>query len=161
MSKNATLTGPLPDYFGRAAQMPYEEVHLPEPSESPTRYLSPIERATVKVQLVGPLPSGRSILAEAALRMALFESRGVLEHMSGHYLAQTLHYTFFSVHPVAVRQARKGWVLLAALDAANLGVEVWTSAEPLSPFGAFRRIRLHERLSELDRSTPRARRQAQ
>lgn len=153
---NGTLTrgirGPLPDYWGRAAQLPFKAVPLPEPRESPTRLLSPVERATVQITApqLGDVPPGNSILHEAATRLSVYQWRRVLPYASGHYIATALQSVFWPSRPG--KHARRGWVLLAAIDAADLGVEVWISGEPLHLWGDFRRMRLHERLDEISPS---------
>jgi hypothetical protein len=149
VSINATLSGPMPDYWERAASLPYEKVKLLEPQQSPTRHLSVVERATLKC--VAPslpdVPSGNSVLHEVATRLSAYRRRGALEYMSGQHIADLLQYLYWPEHPS--RNSRRGWTLLHALDEANLGVEVWISAEPLERHGGFRRMRLHERLAEL------------
>jgi hypothetical protein len=129
--------------------LPWQRVQLDEPQQSPTRWLSPVERATVSCAIHDPeeVVAGRSILHEAAHRLLRFQERGVLHHMSGHYVADYLNYSFW---PAPSKLARRGWVLLAALDTADL-VRVTLSAEPLptDPAQGFRRMRLSERLDEL------------
>jgi hypothetical protein len=149
VSTNPTLSGPMPDYWERAASLPFEKVQLLEPRDSPTRFLSRLERATLSCSALplAEIPIGNSILHEAATRLAVYRSRGSLKYMSGHKVADTLQYVFWPAHPS--RHARRGWTLLHALDAADLGIEIVISSEPLEPGGVFRRMRLHERLAEL------------
>lgn len=151
MSLNTTASGPLPNFWERAAALPYEQVKLPPPRHCLTRHLSPIERATVKCS--APLPDdvqiGNSILHEAALRLAIFQKREILQYMSGSYIADAFQRVFWKEHPS--RHARRGWSLLAELDRADIGVEVWISGEPLEdPYQPFRRMRLSERITELE-----------
>jgi hypothetical protein len=126
-------------------------VKLPEPDESPTRLLSPIERATIKITApeLREIPPGNSILHEAVTRLAVYQMRHVLPYASGHYIAAALQRLAWPAHPG--KHARRGWTLLAAIDAADLGAEIWISGEPLQLWGDFRRMRLHERLDELSR----------
>jgi hypothetical protein len=151
----------LQDVLQLLHRLPWERVELPEPRECPTRFLSQVERATIKV--ISPSLANviltPSILGRAAARLAAFQDKGLLQYMSGHYIATHLHYVFYSIHPVALRKARRGWSLLAAVDRANTGIQVWTSAEPLpdDPRQHFRRMRLHERLDELEMSSERHR----
>jgi len=142
------------DYLERAAWLPYGKVTLDEPKDSLTRFLSPVERGTIRVEapLHTELVLGNSLLHYAAYRLSLLESKGILQYASGFYVAQSFQYVFYGGHPMAMRLAKRGWVLLAALDSADLGIKVWTSAEPVpeEPYH-FRRMRLHERLDELSR----------
>ena len=148
------IRGALPDYWERAARLPLQPVDLPEPADSPTRLLSPIERATVRVEVPKFPDAPRGMPGEALFRLSLFEVRGLLPYMSGHDIAKQLHYVFFSTHPVSLRYARRGWVLLAALDAADIGAVITLSAEALpdDPRHQFRRMRMHTRLDELERA---------
>lgn len=144
------VRGPLPDYWEQASAFPFAEVDLPEPHECPTRLLSAVERATV--QIVAPelsdLPPGNSILHEAVARLSVYRLRKVLPYASGHFIADALQRVFWPAHPG--KHARRGWSLLAALDAADLGAEIWISGEPLELWGDFRRMRLRDRLGELE-----------
>jgi hypothetical protein len=131
----------------------HQPVTLPEPRDCPTRWLSPVERATVRVKApsLAEVVLMPSIVGQAAARLAAFQDRGVLEYFSGQYVATLLHQVFYSWHPVAYRKAKRGWTLLAEIDSSSTGIVVWTSAEPLpdDPAQRFRRMRLHERLDEL------------
>jgi hypothetical protein len=148
----------LQDVLEMLHTVPWERVILPEPRICQTRFLSQVERASIKV--ISPSLANvvlrPSILGQAAARLAALQDRGVLEYLSGHFVATHLHYAFFSTHPRALRKARRGWSLLAAVDRANTGIQVWTSAEPLpdDPGQHFRRMRLHERLDELAQRKP-------
>jgi len=146
-----SVVGPLPDYFERACTLPFERVDLPSPHRSPTRLLSQVERATIRVSApdVEDVPPGNSVMHEATLRLAIFKERDLLEYFSGAYIAATLQRLFWGAHPSI--HAHRGWALLAELDRRDL-VEVWLSAEPidLDLRDHFRRMRLRERLRELD-----------
>lgn len=144
------VRGPLPDYWEQASSLPFTGVELPEPGECPTRLLSAVERATV--QIIAPsyidLPPGNSMLHEAVARLSVYRDRNVLPYASGHFIADALQRVFWPAHPG--KHARRGWTLLAAIDAADLGAEIWTSAQPLTLWGSFRRMRLRDRLAELE-----------
>jgi hypothetical protein len=75
--------------------------------------------------------------------------------MSGHQIASHLHYILRSINPIALRYARFGWSVLAAMDAADLGVQVYMDTEPApdDPI-RFRRMRHSARVAELDHSHP-------
>jgi hypothetical protein len=151
VSKNPTASATLCDYWDATSALPRQIITLDEPSESRTIRLSPVERATVHCVVERPADvlDGNSLLHEAAYRLFLLQERGGLPYMSGHAIADLLNYVFWPAHPSKL--ARRGWVLLAALDAADL-VRVTLSAEPLpSAPRSFRRMRLHERLDELSR----------
>ncbi len=140
---------PLPDYWLAARRLPFQETELPHPRDSLTQYLSPVERATIDVALdpLQDLLIVNSILGETLLRLVLFERRGTLKYMSGQYLAGVLHDVFHGAHPS--RLAKRGWVLMAALDEADIGVQIRLSGEPLDGGTSFRRMRMTDRLEEI------------
>lgn len=154
----STEPGPrnLPDYWDRNHREPYSRTRLPALDESVARRLSLVERATVRVAALTPeaVPPGRSVLLEAAYRLALFRLRGDLPYMSGTRLAEYLETVFWGSHPSPY--AVRGWELLAAMDRSGYG-EVWLHAEPslTAPY-RFRPMRLHQRVAELEgcRLTP-------
>jgi hypothetical protein len=93
-----------------------------------------------------------SVLGEAAVRLWVLQVRGLLPYLSGHYVAQHLQFAFYGSHPAGQRLAKRGWVMLGALDAADVGVEVSLSAEPAEGSSHFRRMRMNSRLLELEAS---------
>ncbi|WP_133161174.1 hypothetical protein [Microterricola pindariensis] len=147
---NLNSPGTLPAYWDASATLPFQQVEIPSPLHSPTRWLSPTERATVKISAPTPdeVRPGFSILHEAAVRLSTFQTRGILPYASGHWVADALQRVFWSSHPG--RHARRGWSLLAVLDESELGVEIWISGETLDPAGPFRRMRLRARIAELE-----------
>ncbi|QEO15612.1 hypothetical protein FLP10_15130 [Agromyces intestinalis] len=151
MNDYLNVPGTIPAYFARADVRKMEEVQLDYSHGSPVRRLSMLERATARVSARSVLdcPQGYSLLHEAALRLAVFESRHILEHASASWVARTLQSVLGNAHPVALRNAWQGWAILAALDRADLGVEVWLSREPDDPFGPWTRVRLSARCDEL------------
>lgn len=153
--KNPTLIDPLAAYWEQAEHQPMQEVHLDYSRRSPVRRLSMLERATARVSARSILDcsQGFSLLHEAALRLAIFESRHILQHASASWVARTLQSVLGNAHPVALKSAWQGWSILAALDQADLGVEVWLSREPDDPFGPWTRVRLGARCEELTLST--------
>lgn len=139
----------LPDYWDRNHREPFTPTLLPALSESAARRLSLVERATVRVTALSPeaVPRGRSVLLEAAYRVALFRLRGELPYMSGTRLAEYLETVFWGSHPSPY--AVRGWELLGAMDREGYG-EVWLQAEPsVTAPNRFRPMRLHARLDEL------------
>lgn len=150
---NATLPGPLPDYWRQADDYPHHKVQLLSSSQTPTRLLTPTERATVRIENVPTVldcPQGFSLLVEASCRLAIWQSKGILPYASGQWVATSLQHAMLDAHPRGLRYAWKGWDLLRQLDASDIGPEVWLSAEPDGdPFGPFRRVRLSARCEEL------------
>lgn len=150
---NESTFGPaaaLSDYRERASRLPFLKVELPEPADSLTMYLSPVERATVRVEVLpyAQLPVENSILAEIAVRLSGFDQRGSLDRMSGHGLAEWLRYLYWPSW--RSRKAHRGWILLAALDAADLGAEVYIDGEPKPGSRYWRKMRLSARLAEIE-----------
>lgn len=141
----------LPDFWVSASRRGPKNVDIPR--EVLTRVLSPIERATVEVEIRSSeldFFAEPSVLGEALLRLAILDNRGHLRYASGQSLARTLQRTVGrSTHPIALRYAHEGWALLHALDKADIGAVVTLSAEPLPRSNHHRRMRLHERIWEL------------
>lgn len=151
----ATEPGPrnMADYWDRNHREPYVPTHPPSLDGIATRRLSPVERATVRVAALTPatVPPGRSMRHETSFRLALLRLRGDLPYMSGTRLAEYLE-TVFWTYPSPY--ASRGWWLLSEIDRLSYG-EVWIHAEPSpdSPY-RFRKMRLHQRLAELEQLTP-------
>jgi len=94
------------------------------------------------------LPLGNSVLHEIAVRLSGYEQRNILKYMSGYGLAGLLQYIY---HPASRgRWSRRGWIMLAALDAADIGAEVYIDAEPLPGSRHSRKMRLSARLAEIE-----------
>lgn len=146
---NPTSEATLPDLWEQIRAL--KPVKLTPVSESPTRLLSAVERATIRVRIEESTDflAEHSILGEAALRLAIFQRRGILPHASGQFLAESLQRVLGNAHPRALRRAHEGWEILYALDGAELGVEVYTSAEPLPGSRNHRQMRLRKRCLEL------------
>ncbi len=110
-----------------------------------------MEIATIRcvVPSLANLHPGFSRLSRAAAFLAAWEGRGILQYMSGYYLARELTGALFSMHPF--RGHRRGLEVLADLDAASLGVEVWCSTLRPQRHGLdrYERVRLTDRLTEL------------
>lgn len=147
---NETTTAPplnMGAYYDLARTVPYEQVDLLPPRRTPTRWLSPVERATVRVSVVGSIPLGRSLLHNVATRFAIMQELGTLQHMAGEHLARQL--TLIHWPSGSVRTALRGWELLRAADESSIPVEVWLSTLGLD--GYYGRMRLHERAKQLIR----------
>jgi hypothetical protein len=143
----------LIDWTLAAARLPREPT---PPLPDVYRRLSQVERATIRVcaPALASLTLHNSLIGEGAARLCAYGDSGVLQFASGHQLARSLQY-MFNLHPMALRQSRKGWSLLALVDAADIGVEIYTSAEPtLDNPTRFRHLRLSARVAELDHSRP-------
>jgi len=112
----------LPDYWAEIADLPRTEVQLFGPRDTPTRKMTAVERATVRVTLDDGWTPGKSIVHEAALRMTIWDERGLLDYMSGQYIAHELQRVFWYPHPSS--RAHRGWDLMRAVDAADVGVEI-------------------------------------
>jgi hypothetical protein len=147
---NATPAKTLPEYWERATTLPHQCTTLYPPDRSPVRGLSPVERATVRVVApeVENIPEGASLLHEATFRIALFQQRGLLASMSGHRLAVLFQSVMYP--EITGRHARRGWELLRALDASDL-VQIWLAAEPLPGQRKRRRMRMGDRITELEK----------
>ncbi|GGR28909.1 hypothetical protein ACFOE1_05190 [Agromyces mediolanus] len=142
---NATsvpIRGALPDYWGSAADYPHQPIDL-APWEVGARAMTPLERATIRI--IAPdlahCPGGSSLVHEAVVRLAIWKRSNQLSH-SGTWIARSLQRAMLSVHPNGLRSAHKGFALLAAVDAAELGVEVWTTFAPEGVRGPFSHVRL-------------------
>jgi hypothetical protein len=142
----------LPSFWAAMAQAPQAELHpLPSDRAQLVSRLTTMEVATLRchVPSLADVPPGFSTLSRAAAFLAMWESRGVLQYMSGYYLARELTGAMFTLHPF--RGTRRGLQILADLDAADFGVEVYCSTLRPRPPGLDRyiRIRLADRLDEL------------
>lgn len=149
---NATsvpIRGVLPDYWGAAAELAHQPIDLSR-WEAGVRTLTALERATVRVVApdLADCPAGFSLAHEAVVRMAIFK-RTHPHCVNGTWMARSLQRSMFGIHPVSLRMAYKGWALLAAVDAAGLGAEVWTTVAPSDIRAPFMSIRLSARLVEL------------
>ena len=112
-----------------------------------TRLLSTVERATARITLRPPV-AGVGLPHEAAARLRVLEARGVLPHLSGHAIAQTLQSALHYAHPNALRYAARGWATLEELDRLDLA-EVWLSTPCLGNPRRWLRVRLSDRMDEL------------
>ncbi|MBG6238206.1 hypothetical protein IWX78_001161 [Mycetocola sp. CAN_C7] len=145
---------PLYDYWARVLNMEKSTVSMETPDTTPMRYLGQVELATVRVRprplwLTEPTRSGMP--HEAALRLAIWQERGVLNYKSGWRLAKDLQ-EFYWPYAHSAREPWRGLDLLRAIDLTSNehGVEVWIDAEPSADGpNHYRRIRLHKRLAEL------------
>lgn len=151
------LASPLADWHESNIDNTPSPVSMLEPADTPMRLLSPVELATLRVQaaMLPDLTPPYSILGEAAVRLRVYASRGVLEHFSGDYIARCLQAQFW-VHSHHSRRPWRGFEMLRTLDlhSEQTGVEVHVCGEPLQRWGSFRRLRLHERIAELTDDRP-------
>jgi len=142
----------LPSFWALQANTPQREVQLPSNRARLVSRLSTMEVATVRcvVPSLNDVPPGFSRLSRAAAFLAVWQSRGLLPYLSGYALSKELTGALFTYHPF--RGHRRGLEVLADLDVAGLGVEVWCSTLRPDPRGGYRyeRVRLNERLRELD-----------
>lgn len=147
-----TVINDLPSFWAAMANAPRTKLH-PMPSDRArlVTALTPMEVTTIRciVPKLSAVPPGFSTLSRAAAFLAAWEGRGTLEYMSGYYVSRELTGAMFTLHPF--RGHRRGLEILADLDAANLGVEVWCSTLRPNPPGLdrYERVRLSERLDEL------------
>ena len=108
-------------YWQNALRLPESDFALLPPTASPVRLLSATELATIRVR--APLAERMNVRRhgipfQAAIRLAVFESRGELRHMSGWRVSMELQNVF---HPRA-RQDRRpiyGVEILRAIDATS------------------------------------------
>ncbi|MWV57433.1 hypothetical protein [Rathayibacter sp. VKM Ac-2754] len=140
-------------HWERALEGSVEPEWKPDPVSTPMRLLSPVEFASLRVQLRRNAedlrPDTHGPVTDAALRIALWEVMG--KRFSGYRLAQELQHFHFP-HVPESREPWRGWDMLAAIDAtADLhGVELVLNAEPAEPaWTRFREMRLSERLAEV------------
>ncbi len=148
---NATPAPSMGAYYHRSAWVQFNVVELLVPLVTPTRHLTDVEKATLRVVVprLEDLPSGNSILDEARYRLCLMECRGWLNQTSGHELAAMFQRLIWPERPAKLN--RKGWELLRQLDEFEL-VQIWISAEATADNPLPRRtMRLHERCLELVR----------
>ncbi|MGV8881133.1 MAG: hypothetical protein ACOH19_03185 [Rhodoglobus sp.] len=92
---------------------------------------------------------GNGLLFDLSARLHIMHVRGVLDYMSGQSIADTLQSVYRSQHPS--RFSYWGWDLLRALDASDLGFEVWLSAVSDGD-DFYTRMRMSDRLDQLARS---------
>jgi hypothetical protein len=142
----------LPSFWAAMANAPQAKLQpLPSDRARLVTRLTDMEVATIRcvVPKLSEVPPGFSRLSRAAAFLAAWEGRGQLKYMSGYYLARELTGAMFTLHPF--RGHRRGLEVLADLDGANLGVEVWCSTLRPDPPGLdrYERVRLSERLREI------------
>lgn len=142
----------LPSFWAAMAQTPQAKLQpMPSNRARLVTRLTDMEVATIRcvVPSLADVPPGFSRLSRAAAFLAMWAGRGTLQYMSGYYIARELTGALFTLHPF--RGTRRGLEVLADLDAADLGVEVWCCTLRPDPPGLDRyvRVRLSERLSEL------------
>lgn len=135
----------------------YENVSSPNRTEWPAplarhvNLLGATERATVRITppAFGDVPLGLGRISEAAFRIALMGERNVLPWASAGYVARVLQAGMYSMHPMAMRNAKRGWEALATL-AVYGHVEVTIAATPTQTDPRhFRPMPLPARLTEL------------
>jgi hypothetical protein len=139
----------LHDYFEAASRPGTQHEPSPVASESAqaTRLLSNVERATARI-VVGAPSEGVGVLHEAVARLRVLDARGTLARLSGHVVAQTLQSVLHNSHPRAIRYAARGWMTLELCDRLDL-IQVWLSTPDHDDLRHFRRVRLHERMTEI------------
>jgi hypothetical protein len=147
------LSSPLLDYWDLSANRRVETVAILTHKTTPVRLLSSVEFATMRVSVTGCLPvdAPLSMLWESTIRLRIFRDRGLLQYLSGEHIALSLQTAYW---PYRSRRAWRGHELLRLLDAdERYGVEVWISGMPTddNPH-TFRRLRLRDRLAELEAS---------
>jgi hypothetical protein len=118
------------------------------------RRLTQVEFATLSINVAATadLAPPFSILCESAVRLGIWEERGLLQYFSGEFVARCLQDVFWP-HSRNARRPWRGYELLRFLDANadRCGVEVWISGAPIDDApDRFRRMRLTARLEELE-----------
>jgi hypothetical protein len=148
----ATTISDLPSFWSAMAHSAQTEVQLPSDRARLVSRLTQMEVATIRVHVppLAEVPPGYSTLSRAAAFLAAWDGRGVLQYMSGYYLARELSGAMFSLNPF--RSARRGLEVLADLDSADLGVDVYLSTLRPDPprIDRYARVRLSRRLGELE-----------
>jgi hypothetical protein len=147
---NAPTT--LPDLWLHENVSAPQRVEWPAPLARYVHRLGETERATIRITAprVGDVPLGLGRISEGLFRIAKLGERGVLPWASAHHVARVLHAGMFSIHPVGLRNSKRGWEALATL--AVLGyLEVSIAATPTEDDPQhFRPMPLAERLAELE-----------
>lgn len=150
------LDGPVNDLPGFYALMakanPTNLQSVPSDRARLVSRLTEMEVATLRCHVpdLAEIPPQFAILSRAAAHLAMWERRGTLQYMSGHYLAREITGAAFrTTHPF--RGIRRGLEVLADLDAADLGVEIYLSTLRPDPprLDRYARVRLSTRLDEL------------
>jgi len=125
------------------------------PGKSPTRHLSDVERATVAITR-GGVPEitqerlDDELLARAARYLHGLLGRAGRASYSGPELAEYLESTYRPWQGRPGRGNERGWQLLASVDAdPTFAVQVWLAADPITPIGDRREMRLSARVAEL------------
>jgi hypothetical protein len=147
---SATISD-LPSFWSAMANTKQPTLQLPSDWARLVTRLTQMEVATLRcfVPDLADVPPGYSTLSRAAAFLAMWNQRGILRYMSGYYLARELTGAMFTLNPF--RGTRRGLQVLADLDAADIGVEIYLSTLRPDPPGLdrYERIRLADRLDEL------------
>jgi len=140
----------LPGFWSRMAHTEQRELHsLPSDLAQRVDSLRPLEVASL--HCVAPplndVPASHAKLSRAAAFIAAWNARGNLQ--TGYHLAEEMTGAMVTMHPF--RGTRRGLQILADLDAANLGIEVWCwTLRPDPPnIDRYERLRLADRLREI------------
>lgn len=123
----------------------------PHPLAHYVHQLGPTERATIRITPTDPLevPLGLKRISDGLMRIALLGYRGVLPWASAHHVARVLQAGTYSMHPVAMRNARRGWEAIASLALYEyLTVDIAATPSERYPLH-FRQMPLRVRIAEL------------
>lgn len=140
----------MPNFWTMCRYLKFIDYRFPEPGVCPTRQLSAFERATARVTVPAEPFVEFSVVGEAAFRLQRWHDSGWLWWASAHAVARRLQASVLAAgFPQTWPLAKRGWTLLAEMDRVGAAV-VWVHAEPVDGLGPRRRMRLHERVAELE-----------
>jgi len=127
------------------------QIAWPAPMAHVVHKLGATERATIRIvpPSTAAVPLGLGRISEALFRIALLGERRVLPWASAFYVAKVLQASMFSMHPMSMRYAKRGWEALASLALHGyLDIEIAATPNQTDPLH-FRPMPLSDRLSEL------------
>ena len=151
---NPTLRTAVEDLWAHMTNNPARprgSIDFAEPADTPMRHLTPVEVATMRVDIDLSTPvdmATHNIAVEAGLRLRAWEAHQSQAWKSGRQIARELQCYFWPQSHKA-RHPLRGLELLRHIDAtsADHGVTVWV--DTLGPDDRYRKMRLHERLAVL------------
>lgn len=141
----------LPDVWLHDNVSAPSKLEWPHPLAHFVHQLGPTERATIRITPPDPLevPLGLKQVSDGLFRIALLGYRGILPWASALHVARNLQAGMYSMHPMAMRNAKRGWEALATLALYGyLKVEISATPTQSDPLH-FRPMPLTERLAEL------------
>ena len=127
------------------------QIEWPHPLAHHVHQLGLTERATIRITppSVQDVPLGLKRISDGLFRLALLGHRGVLPWASALHVSRILQAGMYSMHPLSLRNAKRGWEVLASLALYGyLTVDIAATPNKTDPLH-FRPMPLAERLREL------------